>query len=88
VSKFYIYIIRSEEGNHYTGHTLDLQRRLTAHNSGLSHSTKHGHNWKLIHTEVYITRAEAMKREKWLKSGVGREWIKKNIAGWSPPKAE
>ena len=78
----------SEEGYHYTGQTPDLERRLAEHNSGLSKSTKHGKNWKYIHMEAFPTRSEAMKREKWLKSGIGREWIKRNIAGWSPPKAE
>jgi putative endonuclease len=32
--------------------------------------------WKLIHTEVFDTKAEAMQREKWFKSGVGRSFIK------------
>ena len=81
---FYIYLIVSEEGYHYTGHTPDLQRRLAEHNSGLSHATKQGNNWRVVHTEEYATRGEAMKREKWLKSGVGRKWINDTIAGWSP----
>ena len=33
----------------------------------------------LIHTEIYQTRGEAIKRELYLKSGQGREWIKQNI---------
>ena len=85
---YYVYLIISEEGYHYTGQSPELPERLGKHNAGKSHSTKHGHNWKIIHTEVFATRAEAMKREKWLKSGAGREWIKKNVAGWSPPEAE
>ena len=86
--EYFVYLLKSEEGFHYTGHTPDLQERLDKHNSHISHSTKHGHNWQIIYTEKFPTRSEAMKREKWLKSGAGREWIKKNIAGWSPPKAE
>ncbi len=85
---FYVYAIMSDESHRYIGQTPDLVRRLSEHNAGLCHSTKHGYNWRIIHTEKYPTRAEAMKREKWLKSGVGREWMKQNIVGWSPPKAE
>ena len=85
---FYVYLIVSEEGYHYTGHTPELDRRLGEHNGGLSHATKHGHNWRVVHTEEYATRGETMKREKWLKSGIGRQWIEATVAGWSPPKAE
>ena len=71
--------------------------RLARHDLGTTHYTKQGTGWKVIHTEEYPTRSEAMRREKWLKSGIGREWLKTNIAGWSPsgndetfgpPKAE
>jgi len=48
--------------------------------------------WQLIHKEKYSTRGEAMKREKFLKSGRGREWIKANIlqqlSRQSPPQAD
>lgn len=86
--KYFVYLLLSKEGFHYIGHTPDLDRRLSEHNSKTTHSTKHGTNWKIIYTEEFSTRPEAMKREKWLKSGIGREWVKKNINGWSPPKAE
>ena len=38
------------------------------HNSGYSKSTKNGIPWKLVYKEEYQSRAEAMKREKQLKS--------------------
>ena len=85
---FFVYLLKSDEGYHYIGQTPDLNRRLIEHNSHLAHSTKHGHNWQIIYTEEYNTRSEAMKREKWLKSGIGREWVINNIPGWSPPPAE
>lgn len=43
-----VYIISSIEGYHYTGQTSNLERRLFEHNNQLSHSTKHGHNWREI----------------------------------------
>ncbi|MGB9772973.1 MAG: GIY-YIG nuclease family protein [Bacteroidota bacterium] len=85
---FFVYILISAEGHRYIGHTSDITRRLYEHNSGLCHSTKHGHNWEVVHLEKFSSRAEAMNREKWLKSGIGRSWLQANIAGWSPPKAE
>ena len=86
--KFYVYLIKSVESYRYIVHTPDLEKRLNEHNTGLCHSTKHGHNWKIIYTEEFPTRSQAMKREKWFKSGVGRQWLNDNIIGWSPPKAE
>ncbi|TAK66251.1 MAG: GIY-YIG nuclease family protein [Bacteroidetes bacterium] len=85
---FYVYLIKSDEGLRYIGHTPTLEKRLMEHNSGTCHSTKRGTNWKIIYTEEFTTRSEAMKREKWFKSGVGRQWANDNIAGWSPPSAE
>jgi putative endonuclease len=72
---FSVYIIQSVNGKRYTGHTPDLKRRLFEHNSGLCKTTKADSQWSLIYQESYKTREEAMKREKWLKSGVGRRFI-------------
>jgi len=45
------------------------------HNAGKCRYTKGRMPWKLIYTETYNTRAEAMKREKFLKSGQGRKYL-------------
>ena len=74
---FYVYMIQSTEGYRYTGETNDLDKRLAEHNNKeLSFWTKRGSNWRLIHSEVYESREEVRKREKWLKSGIGREWLR------------
>ncbi len=85
---YYTYVLQSDEGYHYTGHAADLDIRMNRHALHTTHYTKKGTNWKLVYSKEFKTRSEAMMHEKWLKSGVGREWLKKNIAGWSPPKAE
>ena len=85
---FCTYILISEEGYHYTGQTADLSLRLDRHRLKTTHYTKKGTNWRVIYWKEFETRSEAVKHEKWLKSGMGREWAKANIAGWSPPKAE
>jgi putative endonuclease len=78
MNNFFIYVLRSlKTGKMYTGHTNNLERRLFEHNSGLEKSTKFGSPWKLIYQEKFSTRGEAMKREKELKTGKGREFLAK-----------
>jgi len=77
---YYVYLIKSKEGYKYTGFTEDLEKRLIEHNDiKLSFWTKRETNWKLIYKEEFKNKTEALKREKWLKTGIGREFLKKNI---------
>ena len=76
---YYVYILQSQKDKRkYTGHTEDLGRRLMEHNNGEGpgRSTKHWKPWKLLYCEEFQTRSEAMRREKYLKSGAGREELK------------
>jgi len=74
---YYVYILRSlKDGKHYTGYTENLERRFREHNSGKTRSTKWRRPFEIIHFEEYSTKEEAEKREKYLKSGKGREEIK------------
>ncbi|MCK4918525.1 MAG: GIY-YIG nuclease family protein [Candidatus Pacebacteria bacterium] len=74
-----IYILKNSKNQTYIGHTQNLNDRLKRHNSNRERYTKNKGPFEIIHKEVYNTRAEAMKREKELKSGAGREWIKNSI---------
>jgi putative endonuclease len=77
---YYVYLIKSKEGYRYTGFTEDLEKRLIEHNDKkLSFWTKRGTNWKLIYKEEFENKTNALKREKWLKTGIGREFLKQNI---------
>ncbi len=81
---FWVYILRSEAtGQLYIGQTSDLERRVMRHNTEEAGSKRYTHRqegpWNLIYSEEKETRSGAMKREKYLKSGQGREWIKENI---------
>ncbi|MFN5421864.1 MAG: GIY-YIG nuclease family protein [bacterium] len=72
-----VYVIRSEkDGRYYVGMTKDLERRFQEHESGKTKSTKGFRPWKLIFTESFSSYAEARQREKYLKSGSGKEFIK------------
>ena len=77
-----VYVIyNSESGKYYVGQTEDLVRRLTQHNDHTyqSYTARFPGEWKLIHKESVATRSEALKREKGLKSGRGREYIQSII---------
>jgi putative endonuclease len=90
---FYVYILQSQfSGKRYIGQTDDLNRRIIEHNTK-SHNarkftSKHAGPWILIHSECFDTRTQAMNREKWLKSGIGRNWINEQFGKASPPEAD
>lgn len=59
--------------------TSNLERRISEHNQGKNKTTKPYAGFDLIATESYNTRPEARLREKYLKSGSGKEWIKETF---------
>ena len=74
---YYVYVIKSLVKNYiYVGMTNDIERRVLEHNSGENKSTKAYKPFILIHKEQFETRIEARKREKYLKSGIGKEFLK------------
>jgi putative endonuclease len=77
---FYTYVLRSLKKNIlYKGSTENLNQRLEQHNNGLVTFTSKFKPWKFVYHETFTTRAEAMAREKFFKSGKGREWLKNVI---------
>lgn len=73
--KFSLYILYSPSSDKtYVGYTNNLERRLWEHNNSSKRSfTSRFRPWELIYTEEFETNQEAMQREKWFKTGVGRE---------------
>lgn len=77
---YYVYILRSEKDKSlYIGYSPDLRKRLVKHNKKQVTSTKDKAPWKLIYYEAYLERKDATGREKFLKSGAGWRFIKKQI---------
>ncbi len=75
-----VYILESlKDHGWYIGYTTDLKQRLSAHDHGRNRSTAKRKPWKLIYAEVYLSKADALGREKFLKSGNGREVVKKQL---------
>jgi putative endonuclease len=74
---FYVYVLVSETRNYiYVGMTDDIERRINYHNLGYNKTTKAYRPFYLLMTEEHPTRALARAREKYFKSGVGKEYIK------------
>jgi putative endonuclease len=74
---WYVYVLKSLVNNRfYTGSTNDLVRRLEEHNRGKSKYTKLTRPFVLVYKEKYFSRIEARRRERFLKTGKGREFIK------------
>ena len=77
---YYVYAIVSKTRNYiYVGLTNDLERRLNEHNKGLNKTTKPYKPFELLYKEVVETRMEARNRELYLKSGIGKEFLKSLI---------
>ncbi len=77
---YYVYILQSlNEKRRYIGQTNDLERRLGEHNTGRSPFTKGRGPWELIYWEEFKTRTEAIKREHFMKSGKGREFLQMKL---------
>ena len=77
---FTTYVLRSTTTRRlYTGSTSDLARRLQQHNADVSASTKHRGPWELVHQETFASLAEAVRRERYLKTGKGRDEIERII---------
>ncbi|MCA6389510.1 MAG: GIY-YIG nuclease family protein [Cytophagales bacterium] len=74
---YFVYAIRSLiDGRIYVGMTKDVAKRLSEHNAGKTKSTKGYTPWQSIYTESLPLRTQARVREKYLKSGVGKEFLK------------
>ena len=77
-----IYIIYSKKTDKfYIGSTRNenIDIRLKAHNSSKTRSTKYGKPWILIYEEKFVNYTQARKRELFLKTGIGRQWIYNNF---------
>ena len=75
-----VYAIRSLTRNYiYVGMTSNIEERLHRHNSGYERTTKPYRPFELIYKELVVSRAEAREREKYFKSGIGKDYLKKII---------
>jgi len=79
----YVYVLEStRDKNLYVGCTKDLKKRLALHNSGGVESTKKRAPLRLVYYEAFLNQQDAFTREKWLKTGWGRNHLKKILENY------
>ena len=74
---FYIYFLKLNNNNIYTGFTKDLKRRFTEHKNGKVFFTKNKLPVKLIGYEAYKEKSDAIRREKYMKTTEGKKLFRK-----------
>ncbi|MGD9899463.1 MAG: GIY-YIG nuclease family protein [Calditrichaceae bacterium] len=75
-----VYILLSEKDKkRYIGCSGNLERRLSEHQAGLVKSTRNRRPLKLVYKETFPDKQAAMNREKFFKSGKGREFLNKKL---------
>ena len=73
-------VLRSlKDSGFYIGYSANLRKRFSEHVTGGSFATSHRRAWKLIYYEAYLERDDALARERYLKSGSGRKFVKAQL---------
>ena len=77
---YYVYVLKStKDKNLYTGYTEDLKKRFKEHNAQRVSSTRHRAPLKLIYYEVCHSQYDALDRERYLKTAMGKRYIKNRL---------
>ena len=80
---YFVYVIISDTNSKfvtYVGYTNNLKKRLNLHNKGKGAKFTRGRQWKVIYTEKYVTKKEAITREYYIKKNRKfRNFIKKKF---------
>ena len=77
---FVVYVLKSlKDEKHYVGYTKNLERRLEDHNRGKSPSVRDRGPFILVYKENKVSRQEAIRREREIKSYKGGNAFKKLI---------
>ena len=76
----YTYVIRSQKDKKfYTGFTRDLRKRFKEHLSGKVNATKGRGPFVLVYYEACININDAVEREKYLKTVMGKRFLKNRL---------
>ncbi len=77
----YVYVLQSlKDKKLYIGYTNNLQRRFREHNAGKCEVTKERRPFRLLYYEACNQKEDALKRELQLKTGFGREYLKRRLS--------
>ena len=76
----YVYILQFyKDRSWYIGETADLRTRFKQHQGGEVVSTKQRGSFRLLFYECFFNKKDAKARERFLKSGFGRQQMKKAL---------
>ena len=79
---FYTYVLISKkDGNFYTGVSINLKKSLEQHFKGLVFSTKYRLPLELIYFEACNNKDDAYRREKYLKTTIGKRYLRSRLKG-------
>ncbi len=84
---FYVYVLLDKNNHFYIGYTKDLKERIKLHKKGKVYATKTKLPIKLIYYESNLNQYDSLNREKYLKSGPGRKYIKNRLKQYLKPRA-
>lgn len=80
---YYVYVLYSgKDSRLYTGYTKNLKERFNEHAKGKVASTKQRRPLTLIYYEGCLNQEDATRREKYLKSGNGKIYIKNRLRNY------
>ena len=78
--QWFVYVIECVDGSFYKGFTTDLIKRYKQHCAGIGAEWTKTHKPKqLFYWEIHYSEKSAIEREKYLKSGCGRDWFKNEV---------
>ncbi|MBI4426143.1 MAG: GIY-YIG nuclease family protein [Candidatus Kerfeldbacteria bacterium] len=78
---FHVYVLQSEKDKQfYTGITNNIERRPKQHNRGHTRSTSYRLPIKLIFYESFLSKHDALRRERYFKTTKGKTTLKQNVA--------
>ncbi|KPJ55728.1 excinuclease ABC subunit C [Parcubacteria bacterium DG_74_2] len=80
---YYTYVLISKRDNKfYVGFTNNLKKRIKEHNKGLVNSTRSRRFLKLVYCEICLSKQDALKREKYFKTGFGRRFLHNRLENY------
>lgn len=74
-----VYVLKDKDGKLYKGMINNLERRIKEHRSGHTQTTSRMKDISLVYKEEFKTFEEARKRELYLKTAVGRKFLKTKL---------
>ncbi len=81
---YWVYLLECvEDKSWYIGFTANLRQRITEHKTHHgARTTRRKQNWRLVYCEGYLNKQDAQGRERFLKSGSGRRFLRKQLSNY------